>query len=125
MMRNHALARVKEFLDTLMAEIRPLPSERSNLDFSYRLNPDAFILHKHARTIDTEVLVAQPHPDMVFATELRDVITVARISAGVRHTSPPPTSGSLRCAVGLNTQDKCTSGKMQRYTSPFYSEMAR
>lgn len=113
MMRNHALARVKEFLDTLMAEIRPLPSERSNLDFTYRLNPDAFILHKHARTIDTEVLVAQPvlkvvhaedpegwliylldheghwqpHPDMVFATELRDVITVARISAGVRHTS--------------------------------------
>ena len=115
MMSSHAQARVKDFLDTLMAEIRPQPSARSHLDFSYRLNPDAFILQRHERAMDTEVLVAQPvlkvvhvkdpecwliydvdvnghwqpHPNMVFTTELGDVMTVARLTAGVGQSAEP------------------------------------
>lgn len=102
-------ARIKELLDTLMAEIRPLPSERSRLDFSYRLNSDAFILQKHTRAMDTEILVShpvlkvihaeapegwmlyqldaeghwQPHAGMVFTSELADVMTASRLIAGV------------------------------------------
>ncbi|MES2908981.1 MAG: hypothetical protein V4688_07445 [Pseudomonadota bacterium] len=109
MMSSLLLARIKELLDTLMAETRPLPSERSRLDFSYRLNSDAFILHKHARAMDTETLVThpvlkvvhaeepegwmlyqvdaeghwQPHENMVFTRELADVMTSARLMAGV------------------------------------------
>ena len=113
MMSSLLQARIKELLDTLMAEIRPSPSERSRLDFSYRLNSDAFILQKHARAMDTEILVThpvlkvvhaeepegwmlyqldaeghwQPHASMVFTSELADVMTAARLMAGV--TQPP------------------------------------
>lgn len=115
MMSSLLQARIKELLDTLMAEIRPLPSERSRLDFSYRLNSDAFILQKHARAMDTEILVThpvlkvvhaeepecwmvyqldadghwQPHECIVFTSELADVMTAARLIAGV---SQPPVS---------------------------------
>lgn len=113
MMSSLLQARIKELLDTLMAEIRPLPSERSRLDFSYRLNSDAFILQKQVRALDTEVLVThpilkvvhaeepegwmlyqidaeghwKPHASMVFTSELADVMTAARLMAGV--TQPP------------------------------------
>lgn len=108
MMSSLLLARIKELLDTLMAETRPLPSERSRLDFSYRLNSDAIILQKHAQAMDTEILVNhpvlkviyaeepegwmlyqldaeghwQPHSSMLFMSELADVMTAARLIAG-------------------------------------------
>ncbi|MEK6787370.1 MAG: hypothetical protein AABY68_00275 [Pseudomonadota bacterium] len=108
-------ARVAAYLDTLMAEIRPLPSERRQLDYSYQLTDDAFILLKHARASETEVLVAvsvlkaihtedpdgwllyqmddhgqwQPHEELVFTTELADLMTVARLLVGLNDSIMP------------------------------------
>jgi len=112
MMSTLLQTRVNELLDTLMAEIRPLPSERAQLDFSYKLNSDAFILLKHVRATEADVLVAQPvlkvihaeapegwmiyqlnaeghwqpHTDMIFTAELADVMTVSRLVVGVEKT---------------------------------------
>ncbi len=109
MMSSLLQARVQELPETLMAEIRPLPSERTHFDFSYRLNSDTLILQQHVRALDTETLVAhpvlkvlhaeepegwmiyqldaeghwQPHPSMAFTSELAEVMTAARLMAGI------------------------------------------
>lgn len=80
-MNNLLQAPVKDLLDTLLADVRPLPSERALRDFSYLLNSDALILQKHVRALDTEMLVT--HPSMAFTTELADVMAAARFVAGI------------------------------------------
>lgn len=113
MMNPRLHARVTEHLETLMAEIRPLPSERGHLDYSYRLNDDAFIVQQHTRALDAEVLVPhpvlkvlhsedpagwllyalaadghwQPYGPLVFCEDLNDVMRVARDIAGVSEQS--------------------------------------
>lgn len=114
MMNTRLQARVTEHLETLMAEIRPLPSERTHIDFSYRLNDDAFIVQQHTRALDAEMLVAHPvlkvlhsedpdgwllyelnsdghwqaYADMVFSADLSDVMGVARLIAGLEEQRP-------------------------------------
>ncbi|MEK6789599.1 MAG: hypothetical protein AABY68_11675 [Pseudomonadota bacterium] len=115
MMNARLLNRVKEHLDTLMAEARPLPSDRQHEDFSYRLNEDAFILQHHTLAGETSVLTAhpllkvihtddptgwllyaldseghwQPHAEMVFTPELSEAINAARRLLGLsEHPAP-------------------------------------
>lgn len=120
MMTPRLHARVTEHLETLMAEIRPLPSERAHLDYSYRLNDDAFIVQQHARALEAEVLVANPilkalhsedpegwllyaldadghwqaYADMVFSADLNDVMGVARQMAGLDEQRPSISAAS-------------------------------
>lgn len=115
MMNARMLNRVKEHLDTLMAEARPLPSDRQHEDFSYRLNEDAFILQHHTLAGETSVLTAdpllkviytddpagwllytldreghwQPYAEMVFTSELSEAINAARHLLGLaEHLAP-------------------------------------
>lgn len=115
MMNARLLNRVKEHLDTLMTEARPLPSARQHEDFSYHLNEDAFILQHHTLAGETSVLTAhpllkvihadepagwllyaldseghwQPHAEMVFTPELSEAINAARRLLGLpEHPAP-------------------------------------
>lgn len=115
MMSPRLLHRVQEHLDTLMAQIRPLPSERHSEDFSYRLNEDAFIVDQHRMLGESPVLTAQailkivhsekpegwllyaldvdghwqPHADMVFTAELLGAISAVRNAAGLNSAEHP------------------------------------
>jgi len=104
MMTPRLLHRVRESLDTFMAEIRPSPTERQRQDYSYRLTEDAFVLQHHSLAGESQVLTAHallkvvhsegpegwllyapdtegrwhPHTDMVFSPELVAVLQAAK-----------------------------------------------
>ncbi|MES2908097.1 MAG: hypothetical protein V4688_02960 [Pseudomonadota bacterium] len=104
MMTPRLLHRVREFLDTFMAEIRPSPTERQRQDYSYRLTEDAFVLQYHNLAGESQLLTAhallkvvhsedpegwllyvpnaeghwQPHADLVFSPELIAVLQAAK-----------------------------------------------
>lgn len=104
MMSSRLSQRVSESLDTVMAEVRPSPTERRREDYSYRLTEDAFILQRHcwiessqlqatqallkavhADTPSGWLLYApddqghwQPHADMSFSADLHEVLALAR-----------------------------------------------
>lgn len=104
MMTPRLLHRVRESLDTFMAEIRPSPTERHRQDYSYRLTEDAFVLQHHSLVGESQLLTAhallkvvhsedpegwllyvpnaeghwQPHADLVFSPELTAALQTAR-----------------------------------------------
>ena len=104
MMTPRLLHRVRESLDTFMAEIRPSPTERQCQDYSYRLTEDAFVLQHHSLAGESQLLTAhallkvvhsedpegwllyapdteghwQPHADLVFSPELTEALQSAR-----------------------------------------------
>lgn len=104
MMPPRLLNRVRESLDTFMAEIRPSPTERQRQDYSYRLTEDAFVLQHHSLAGESQLLTAhallkivhsedpegwllyvpnaeghwQPHADLVFSPELTATLQAAR-----------------------------------------------
>ena len=104
MMTPRLLHRVRESLDTFMAEIRPSPTERHRQDYSYRLTEDAFVLQHHSLASESQLLTAhallkivhsedpegwllyipnaeghwQPHADLVFSPELTAALQTAR-----------------------------------------------
>lgn len=104
MMTPRLLHRVRESLDTYMAEIRPSPTERLRQDYSYRLTEDAFVLQYHSLAGESQLLTAhallkvvhsedpegwllyvpnaeghwQPHADLVFSPELPEALQSAR-----------------------------------------------
>lgn len=104
MMTPRLLHRVRESLDTFMAEIRPSPTERLRQDYSYRLTEDAFVLQYHSLAGESQLLTAhalfkvvhsedpegwllyapdtdghwQPHADLVFSPELAEIFQAAR-----------------------------------------------
>ena len=104
MMPPRLLHRVRESLDTFMAEIRPSPTERQRQDYSYRLTEDAFVLQHHSLASESQLLTAhallkivhsedpegwllyipnaeghwQPHADLVFSPELMAVLQAAK-----------------------------------------------
>ncbi|MES3040831.1 MAG: hypothetical protein V4730_06745 [Pseudomonadota bacterium] len=104
MMTPRLLHRVRESLDTFMAEMRPSPTERLRQDYSYRLTEDAFVLQHHTLAGESQLLTAhallkvvhsedpegwllyapdteghwQPHADLVFSPELTETFQAAR-----------------------------------------------
>lgn len=104
MMTPRLLHRVRESLDTFMAEIRPSPTERLRQDYSYRLTDDAFVLQHHTLAGESQLLTAhgllkvvhsedpegwllyvpnaeshwQPHADLVFSPELTAALQAAK-----------------------------------------------
>jgi len=63
------MARVKDHLDMLMADIRPQPSERKNHDFSYRLGEVLFILEQQEPHENSDVTTSTPLVKVVHMEE--------------------------------------------------------
>lgn len=118
MMPPRLLNRVRESLDTFMAEVRPSPTERHRQDYSYRLTDDAFVLQSHSLAGESQLLTAhallkvvhsedpegwllyvpdteghwQPYADLVFSPELTSVLQTARARINSQKETCEPTS---------------------------------
>ena len=60
MMNSRLQARVKDHLDMLMSDTRPLPSERKKYDFSYRLSEELFIIEQQEPHENSNVTTSTP-----------------------------------------------------------------
>lgn len=124
MMPPRLLNRVRESLDTFMAEIRPSPTERQRQDYSYRLTEDAFVLQHHSLAGESRVLTAhallkvvhsedpegwllyaadaeghwQPHAELVFSPDLAAVLQAAKTQISALAADGSDTASPLQMA---------------------------
>ncbi len=60
MLSTRNLERVREQLDTFLANVRPSPLHRDHFDVSYLLNEFSWVVNVHLQAGETSLLTAHP-----------------------------------------------------------------
>lgn len=104
MLNSREIEKVRQQLETFLAEVRPSPTHRTTQDVSYTLSVDAFLITEHLQCAESLRLVAHhrlkavhsddphgwlifaingegqwaPYPSCVFSATLDSVLNLAR-----------------------------------------------